>query len=82
MESRYLELGIVFMNIYNNQIKRIKSKLEQAKKIDSKFEVFGAGSHKYQLNPVISQNELDEFESLHNVRFPEDFRLFVTELRK
>jgi len=68
------------MSNYKTQISRIKSKLGQAKKTDNKLEVFGADSHKYKLNPVINPKELDEFESLHKVRLPEDFRLFLMEL--
>jgi hypothetical protein len=34
------------MNNYKAQISKIKSKLEQAKKVDGKLEVFGADSLK------------------------------------
>jgi hypothetical protein len=45
-----------------NIIEEIKLKLEELKRLDNQFEVFGASTHKYQLNPVVDEKRIAEFE--------------------
>ena len=59
------------------QLQRIQQKLAQAKAADKDLEVFGASSHKYHLNPPISEAEVLTFEEKYGVQLPECYRAFV-----
>ena len=59
------------------QLQRIQQKLAQAKAADKDLEVFGASSHKYHLNPPVSEAEVLAFEEKYGISLPEDYRSFV-----
>ena len=59
------------------QLQRIQQKLAQAKAADKDLEVFGASSHKYHLNPLVTEAEVLAFEEKYGVSLPEDYRAFV-----
>ena len=59
------------------QLHRIQQKLSQAKAADKDLEVFGASSHKYHLNPPVSEAEVLAFEEKYSISLPEDYRAFV-----
>ena len=59
------------------QLQRIQQKLAQAKAADKDLEVFGANSHKYHLNPPVSEAEVLAFEEKYGISLPEDYRAFV-----
>ena len=63
--------------MYQEQLHRIQQKLAQAKAADKDLEVFGASSHKYHLNPPVSEAEVLAFEKKYGVSLPEDYRAFV-----
>ncbi len=65
------------MNDYTEQIHRIKQKLIQAKQADVDFKVFGASSHKYEINPPASINEVEAFEKEYDIQLPECYRSFI-----
>ena len=63
--------------MYQEQLHRIQQKLAQAKATDKDLEVFGASSHKYHLNPPVSEAEVLAFEKKYGVSLPKDYRAFV-----
>jgi len=65
------------MNNFSDQIKRIKSKLKTAEKIDSKLKVFGAPGHKYVINPPVSNNEIEGLEKRYSIVLPDCYKSFL-----
>ena len=59
------------------QLQRIQQKLAQAKAADKDLEVFGASSHKYHLNPPVSEAEVLAFEKKYGLQLPECYRAFM-----
>ena len=59
------------------QLQRIQQKLAQAKAADKDLEVFGASSHKYHLNPPVSEAEVLAFEQKYGIQLPECYRAFM-----
>lgn len=68
------------MKDYSEQIHSIKQKLIQAKQVDVDFKVFGASSHKYEINPPASINEVEAFEKRYSVQLPDCYRAFVLQV--
>lgn len=56
---------------------RLLSDLERK---DRRRSVFGSAAHDYKLNPPIPVSTIEEFEALHGIRLPDDYRHFVTEI--
>lgn len=65
------------MTEYQEQIQRIKDKLLDAKKADKNLEVFGATSHKYNINQPATPNEVLEFEQKYSIKLPECYKSFI-----
>jgi hypothetical protein len=63
--------------LYLETLERIKTKLAELKKADTKHEVFGSSRHRYKLNPAPTENELKGFESQYGIRLPEGYRNFL-----
>ncbi|WP_239374534.1 SMI1/KNR4 family protein [Snodgrassella gandavensis] len=63
-----------------SQVKRIKAKLIQARKADKKFKVFGADSHKYQLNKPISPQQVAAIEQEYGFQLPPCYKTFITQI--
>lgn len=61
-------------------IELIKNKLIELKEIDSRFEVFGSSSHKYELNNSVSENDISEFERLNNCILPSEYKEFLIKI--
>lgn len=55
----------------------IRTKIEELKKLDPKFTVFGAESHQYIFNSVITEDEISLFESKYDIKIPKDYRSFL-----
>lgn len=58
----------------------ILRKLEQLKKLDSNFQVFGAAVHQYVMNPVLTDDDIVRVEAKYGCRFPGEYRQFLIEL--
>lgn len=54
--------------------------LNQARKIDKKYELFGASKHRYKLNPPISVPFVKSIEEKYGFTLPEDYFRFITEV--
>ena len=54
----------------------IKLKLEKLKNLDSDFVLFGADKHKYHSNPVASENQIQQIETILKVSLPIELREF------
>jgi len=62
------------------QLDRIKSKIGQLKRLDKNYTLFGADTHKYELNPRISIEKIQQFELKHNVNLPNDYVAFLVNI--
>ncbi len=51
--------------------------LEQVRGLDPDFELFGASTHNYTLNPTLSEAEVAAFERENKVTLPRDYRDFL-----
>lgn len=60
-----------------NQIERIKKKLILAKEADPEFKVFGASSHKYEIGPPVTVDEILKFEKEYDLELPECYKTFL-----
>jgi hypothetical protein len=47
---------------------------------DKELRVFGARTHKHNLRPPLTENEMQAFEQKHQVILPDDFRWFYTHI--
>lgn len=64
----------------NEQLARIKIKMEQLKKLDGNHSLFGSCKHKYQLNPPISLKKVRQFELTHHVKLPNEYVAFLIDI--
>ncbi len=62
------------------QLHAIKRKLELVKAQDTEFTEFGSSSHEYQMDPVLSQAELEQWQREHGLVLPEPFAQFLLEI--
>jgi hypothetical protein len=58
-------------------IERILHKLDQVRGGD--LRCFGSESHQFRLNPPLTESVILQFEAKHQVRLPEDYRIFLTQ---
>lgn len=63
-----------------NQILRIRSKLNQLKANDPAHLLFGASKHRYSLGHTITEAETATFENRHAIDLPPGYRRFLLEL--
>jgi hypothetical protein len=55
----------------------VRNAVEALRLRDTAFELFGAGRHRYKLNPRLSEPEVAAFEGRYAVRLPEGYRHFL-----
>ena len=58
-------------------VARIRTKLERLRRADPGFVVFGSETHRYRLNPCLTESELVAFEDRVGVNIPEEYRCFL-----
>lgn len=56
----------------------IRAKLKKMRHADWQHKKFGSKKHKYQVNPVISEKDISEFESRYSISLPDDYRWFLS----
>lgn len=54
--------------------------LSELRRKDRHRSVFGSAEHDYRLNPPITVLTIEQFETRHGIRLPEDYRYFITEI--
>jgi hypothetical protein len=58
---------------------RIADKLAALRRADPGLEVYGASSHRYHLNPPLSEREVLAFEARARVAIPDEYRAYLLE---
>lgn len=61
----------------DERIDQLADMLQRLRAEDAGLRVFGAPSHKYHLNPRLTEPEIRQFEADHGITLPEDYRLFL-----
>lgn len=56
---------------------KLRRQLKRAAEKDPDFSRFGAGSHKYQLNPPVSEETIAAFEERFGISLPDGYRNFL-----
>ena len=59
------------------EMTELAESLRRLRQSDKSFRVFGSSSHRYHLQPKLSEAQLKRFEQTHQIRLPEDYRLFL-----
>lgn len=62
----------------NEQLDRIKNKLEQLRILDKDLELFGADTHEYLLNPVLTSEQVAQFKVDYKIDLPKEYVSFLT----
>ncbi len=55
----------------------IRKKIELLKKYDTSYTAFGSEIHGYEINPVLSEPELVDFEKKEQIRLPKSYREYL-----
>ena len=55
----------------------IKEKFEKLIGLDKKYKIFGSFSHKYKINPKLSEEEILKFESENKITLPAEYREYL-----
>ena len=62
------------------EVLSIKERLCILKEKDKEFRVFGSFTHRYELFPPLSENQVETFEIENQIKLPAEYRLFLTEI--
>lgn len=63
---------------FDAQLARIREKLEQVRRLDSRLEGFGSEAHHYRLGPPKTEEEVVAFEQRFGITLPAPYRAFIT----
>jgi hypothetical protein len=58
----------------------IINKIQRLRIADPNFKIFGAFKHQYKCNPVLTLEEVKQFEDKYQINLPEGYRLFLTQI--
>jgi hypothetical protein len=58
----------------------VRERLIELKSLDRELQLFGAEGHQYQLNPLMSEADVADYERQQSISIPEDYRHFITEI--
>jgi hypothetical protein len=61
-------------------VDEVRRGLEELRVRDKALKIFGAKSHRYRLNPVLTEAKLRKFERQWRFRVPAEYRTFLLEL--
>lgn len=64
----------------NEQITRIKSKLDSARQYETDFRAYGSETHKYILNPPAEYSLIKAFEDKFQVSLPDEYVGYLTQM--
>ena len=64
----------------SKDIKELAELLRRLRQKDKNLRVFGTNSHTYKLGQTLAEAELHSFEQKHQIKLPEDYRLFLKEI--
>ncbi len=59
------------------QLARVESKLDEVRRRDTSFSLFGSDTHRYRLNRTATDSAIKEFETSHGIELPVDYRWFI-----
>ena len=59
------------------QLDGIISKLDELKRLDADFHIFGSKSHEYSRNITKTEDDLVQFEKQNSIKLPEEYREFL-----
>ncbi len=62
------------------QREEVERILKQARQMDSQYEMFGASTHQYRLNPPVDWTFLCGVEKKYHFTLPKDYVQFITEI--
>jgi SMI1 / KNR4 family (SUKH-1) len=68
------------MTELQEHIQKIKEKLALLKSLDTNLSSFGVQKHKYELNPTISESEIEDFEKTYQISLPLGYREFLKQV--
>ena len=58
-------------------VTRLHAKLTELRHRDTQLHVFGASTHRYLLNPCLSEHQVQEAEARYGIALPEEYRRFL-----
>lgn len=61
-----------------DRVLQIKAKLTKLIQLDKEKKIFGAGTHSYLIKPKLTETELQQFEKLHKITIPNEYRLYLS----
>lgn len=58
-------------------VTRLQAKLTELRRHDTRFQLFGAATHRYALHSCLLESDVQEVEVRYSITLPEDYRRFL-----